>query len=227
MYLNGGKDVLSSESIETMFYGDTVYVDDHVPYWYGYGWSSVKDPLSEPVLGHSGLIETGTSCVFILPESGIALALTANVNDYFVTNEMMDSLGWGVVLMLLGESPNEVTNTAYVLSHVQIDLIMLAIFAPAVLSICLIPAYAKRIKQRKKAIAALSLVFLHLALPILILLLVPIFFSTPLWVAKAFVPDVFITVVVSSVLLFVGGLIKSVIFVGTTRYFRKEQKQNG
>lgn len=92
MYLNSGNGIISAQSIDTMFYGDTVYVDDNVPYWYGYGWATVKEPLSEPVLRHSGLIETGTSCVFILPESDIAIAIATNVNDYFVTNEMMDRL---------------------------------------------------------------------------------------------------------------------------------------
>lgn len=211
MYLNGGQGIISKQSIDTMFYGDTVYVNDDVPYWYGYGWTTVKEPLSEPVLRHSGLIETGTSCIFILPESDIAIAVTANVNDYFVTNEMMDSLGWGVVLMLLGSSPNEITGYEYALSHIRIDLIMLVVLTVAVLSICLIPNYVKIINCRKRLLTALLLITFHLILPIFILLLVPIFFATPLWVAKAFVPDVFIMVIVSSILLFVSGLIKIII----------------
>lgn len=139
MYLNGGNGIISKESINTMFYGDTVYVEGDVPFWYGYGWATVKEPLSEPVLRHSGLIETGTSCVFILPESDIAIALEANVNDYFVTNEMMNRLGWGVVLMLLGDSANEITDNAYVLNHLWIDLIMLTILFIAILSWCFLP----------------------------------------------------------------------------------------
>ena len=210
MYLNGGNGIISEQSINTMFYGDTVRVEDDVPYWYGYGWTTVREPLSEPVLRHSGLIETGTACVFILPESGIGIAITANVNDYFVTNEMMDSLGWGVVLMLLGESPNEITGSEYVFSHIRIDLIMSAVFAAAVLSLCLIPKYSERIKRRKRSASLLYLVLFNLLLPIFILLIVPIFFATPLWVARAFVPDVFITVVISSSLLFVSGIIKSI-----------------
>ena len=208
MYLNGGNGIISEQSIETMFYGDTVYIDDDVPYWYGYGWNTIKEPLSEPVLRHSGLIETGTACIFILPESGIAIAITANVNDYFVTNEMMDSLGWGVVLMLLGDQPNEIKSSDYVLSHLRIDSIMLAVSAVGIVSLCLISKYADRIKRAKKSAAVISLIAFNLLLPIFILLLVPIFFATPLWVAKAFVPDVYITVVVSASLLFISGLIR-------------------
>lgn len=211
MYLNNGNGVISKKSIDTMFYGDTVYINDDIPYWYGYGWATVKEPLSEPVLRHSGLIETGTSCIFILPESDIAIAITANVNDYFVTNNMLDNLGWSIVLMLLGNPPNEITNNAYIWNHVWIDFIMLTILTVAILSLCLLYKYSKKIKYRKKTKALLLLILFHLFLPIFILLLVPIFFATPLWIAKAFVPDVFITVIASSMLLFVSGLIKTVI----------------
>ncbi|MCH5316570.1 MAG: beta-lactamase family protein [Eubacterium sp.] len=211
MYLNGGNGIISEKSINTMFYGDTVYIDGDVPYWYGYGWNTIKEPLSEPVLRHSGLVETGTACIFILPESDIAIAITVNVNDYFVTNEMMDSLGWGVVLMLLGDAPNEIKSSDYILSHIRIDLIMSVVFAAAIVSLCLIPKYANRIKSAKKSLIALLLISFNLLLPILILLLVPIIFATPLWVARAFVPDVYITVVVSSSLLFVSGFIRTII----------------
>lgn len=218
MYLNGGNGIISKESINTMFYGDTVYVEGDVPFWYGYGWATVKEPLSEPVLRHSGLIETGTSCVFILPESDIAIALEANVNDYFVTNEMMNRLGWGVVLMLLGDSANEITDNAYVLNHLWIDLIMLTILFIAILSWCFLPRYVHSIKHRKIISRVMLLVLFHFLLPIFILLLVPIFFATPLWIAKAFVPDVFITIMISSALLFIGGLVKSVILYKHIKY---------
>lgn len=218
MYLNGGNGILSKESINTMFYGDTVYVEGDVPFWYGYGWATVKEPLSEPILRHSGLIETGTSCVFIMPERDIAIAIEANANDYFVTNEMMDSLGWGVVLMLLGDSANEITNNAYVLKHMWIDLIMLIILFSAILPWCFLPPYIHRTERRKISLSGMLLVLFHILLPIFILLLVPVFFATPLWVAKAFVPDVFITVIISSALLFLGGLVKSIILYKHIKY---------
>ncbi len=211
MYLNGGNGILSEESIHTMFYGDTVYVEGDIPFWYGYGWAKVKEPLSEPVLRHSGLIETGTSCVFILPEREIAVAITANVNDYFVTNEMMDSLGWGVVLMLLGDSPNEIAGGAYICGHLWIDLILLIVLLAAILPWCFLPRYVHSIKSGKIVPRAVRLVLLHFLLPVFLLLVIPIFFATPLWVAKAFVPDIFITVMISSALLFIGGLVKGVI----------------
>ena len=170
---------------------------------------------------HSGLVETGTSCVFILPESGLGVAITTNVNDYFVTNEMMDSLGWGVILMLLGESPNEIADNAYLLNHLRIDLIMIAVFAVAVLPLCFLIRYRKSLKKNKKVRKVITLVIYHLILPIFILLVVPVFFQTPLWVAEAFVPDVFITVVLSSTMLFVTGVIKSIMLIHNIRVKQK------
>lgn len=211
MYLNGGNGIISKESVETMFYGDTVYVEGDIPFHYGYGWAEVKEPLPEPVLRHSGLVETGTSCAFILPERDTAIAIETNVNDYFVTNEMMDSLGWGVVLMLLGGPANEISGGAYVLKHLGIDAIMLAALLMAILPWCFLPRYARRLRRGKILSKIAPLILLHFLLPVFLVLLIPLFFSTPLWVAKAFVPDVFITVALSSALLFIGGLVKSVI----------------
>ncbi len=221
MYLNGGNGILSEESIHTMFYGDTVYVEGDIPFWYGYGWATVKEPLPEPVLRHSGLIETGTSCVFLLPERGIGIALEANVNDYFVANEMMDRIGWGIVLMLLGEAPNEIAGSAYALRHLGIDCIMLAVLLAAILPWCLLPRYAQKAKTGK--VGAVQLVLLHGLLPGFLLLLVPVFFATPLWVAKAFVPDVYLTVTVSSALLFAAGLVKGVILWKHSKHARNRK----
>lgn len=217
MYLNDGNGIISKESINTMFYGDNVYVEGDIPFWYGYGWAAVKDPLPEPVLRHSGLVETGTSCVFIMPQSDMAIAIEANVNDYFVANEMMNSIGWGIVLMLLGSPPNEIRDNAYMLRHLYIDLIMLAVLFCAILPWCFLPRYIHNGRRGKISLKVMGLVLFHILLPVFILLLVPVFFATPLWVAKAFVPDVFITVIISSALLFIAGFVKSIILLRFTR----------
>ena len=228
MYLRGGEGIISRQSIDTMFYGDTVFVDGDVPYRYGYGWAAVSEPLPEPVLRHSGLVETGTSCVFIIPGKQLAVAVTANVNDYFVANEMMDSLGWGIILMLLGEEPEMISPDAYILEHIRIDLIMLAVFAAAIIPFFFIPAYKKRVGRKHCISAVISALIQNIALPALILLIVPVFFQTPLWVAKAFVPDVYITVLASSSLLFIGGAVKAVIIIENIRHSRRPaERSNG
>lgn len=211
MYLNEGNGILSKSSIDTMFYGDTVYVNGNIPYWYGYGWTRIEKPLSEPVLRHNGLIETGNACLFILPESNMAMAITANTNDYFVANGMIDSMGWGVVLMLLGNEPNEISGSAYVLNHLGIDLIMLIVLAMAIMPFCLLPQYVKNIRSSRILSKTLSLMGFHILLPAFLLLLAPVFLKIPLWVVWAFAPDIFLTLVVSATLLFAGGLAKGIL----------------
>ena len=123
--------------------------------------------------------------------------------------------------MLLGESPNEIADNAYLLNHLRIDLIMIAVFAVAVLPLCFLIRYRKSLKKNKKVRKVITLVIYHLILPIFILLVVPVFFQTPLWVAEAFVPDVFITVVLSSTMLFVTGVIKSIMLIHNIRVKQK------
>lgn len=225
MYLNDGQEILSKQSVDTMFYKDTVMaMDDDIPFWYGYGWATIKEPLPEPVLRHSGLVETGTACIFILPERDIGIAVTTNVNDYFVTNEMMDRLGWGIVLMLLGEQPNAIADNEYLLAHLRIDLIELVVWGIALLSLCLLPRYKKALQKKAAWYRVMMTVCLHLLLPLLILLFVPIVYHTPLWVAEAFVPDIFVTAVLSSSLLFAGGIVKAIWLIRNALHQRTKEQ---
>ena len=212
MYLNGGQGIVSSESIQKMFY-ENVEVNAPIPYRYGMGWTLIGEPLKEPALRHSGLVETGMSVIYILPESGIGIALAVNTNDYFVGKDLMDRIDWSIALMLMGEKPNQIGGSEYGLRHFLYDLIYFAALCVSVLPLCLIQIYQKRLKKGKLAFKITVLVLLHLLLPVFLLLLPQIVFATPLWVVCAFVPDMFTAIVVSSILLFAGGIIKSILFI--------------
>ena len=216
MYLNGGQGIISSESIEKMFY-ENVSVQASIPYRYGMGWTYIEEPLKEPALRHSGLVETGMSTIYILPESGIGIAIAVNTNDYFVGKDLMDRIDWSVALILMGDEPNQIAQNEYVTRHLLYDFIYLAAFAVSVLPLCLLPVYRKRSQKGKLAFKIVVLILLHLLLPIFLLLLPQIVFATPLWVVRAFVPDVFTTIVVSAVLLFAGGITKSLLFITKRR----------
>lgn len=198
MYLRGGEGIISSDSIHSMFY-NSVYVEDDIPYSYGMGWNVIEDTLSEPVIYHTGLVETGMTCIYLLPDSDIGVALTVNANDYLVGTDFADRVGWAVIEILTGDEHGEIGEHEYLLRHLMFDAIYLAVFATAVISLTTV---------RSKKNGAVSLVLLHLVLPLLLLILTPVFFSTPLWVVKAFVPDMFTVIVVSSALLVTGGIIK-------------------
>jgi CubicO group peptidase (beta-lactamase class C family) len=102
MYLRGGEGIISSDGIHSMFY-DSVYVEDDIPYSYGMGWNVIKDTLSEPVIYHTGLVETGMACTYILPESGIGVSFTVNANDFLIGTDLADRVGWAVIEILTGD----------------------------------------------------------------------------------------------------------------------------
>ncbi len=212
MYLNGGKGIISADSINKMFY-QGVEVEANIPCRYAMGWTLINEPLKQPALRHSGLVETGMSVVYILPESEIGIAIAVNTNDYFVCKDMMDRIDWGVVLMIMGDEPNQIGANEYVLKHLLYDFIYLLVFAIAVLPIFLIAHYKKMLASGKLWVKVLLLTLLHLILPVTLLLLPQIFFSTPLWVVKAFVPDMFTVIIVSACLLFACGIVKIFLLV--------------
>lgn len=212
MYLNGGNGIISQTSIDKMFY-ENVAVAADIPYKYGMGWNLIEEPLKEPALRHSGLVETGKSVIYILPQSGIGIAITVNANDFFVGEDMMDRIDWSVALMLMKDEPNEIGANEYLTRHLLYDLAYFAVLAISVLPLCLLPLFIKRMGKGKLWLKALLLVFLHAVLPVFILLFPLVFVATPLWVVMNFVPDLFLTLILSSCLLFLGGIVKSILLI--------------
>lgn len=212
MYLNGGQNIVSSESINKMFYSN-VDVEASIPYKYGMGWTLINEPLSQPVLRHSGLVETGMSVICLIPESEIGFAIAINTNDYFVGKDMMDRIDWGVVLMLLGEEPNQIGENEYIVKHFLYDSIYFIVIIFSILPLVLISIYKKRLLKGKLWIKIALLILLHLFIPIFLLLLPRLFFATPLWVVKAFVPGLYISIILVSCLFFIGGIVKSIILI--------------
>ncbi len=210
MYLNGGKNIISAESIDKMF-SENVAVEANIPYKYGMGWTIINEPLKQTAYRHAGLVETGMSTIYILPESEIGIAIAANTNDYFVGKDMMDRIDWSIALMLMGDEPNQIGANEYVTKHLLYDLAYLIVFVISVLPLCLIMIYKKRISKGNLWIKITLLILLHLLFPIFLLLLPQMFFATPLWVVQAFVPDLFTCIIMSSCLLFIGGVVKIIL----------------
>jgi len=216
MYLCGGKGLISEDSINKMFY-ENVPVEASIPYKYGMGWTLINEPLKQPALRHSGLVETGMSTIYIFPEMKIGVAIAINTNDYFVGKDLMDRIDWNVALMLMGDEPNEISKNEYVLRHLLYDFIYLIVLAVAILPLCLIKFYQKHLSKGKWPLSISMLVLLHLVFPIFLLLLPQMLFATPLWVVKAFVPDLFTCLIISAAILFIGGIVKSVFLIKSTK----------
>ena len=210
--LNGEKVIVSQNGVNEMF-TNGVDVGGEIPYRYCMGWNRIEKPLDEPVLRHSGLVETGMSCIYVLPERNLGVAVLINTNDYLVTQSMMDAIDWSVTLMLLGMKPNEIGGWQYPLYHVLYDLLYIIIIAIAVLPLALIKLHIKRLSRGKLWQKMVTLIAVHAVLPTLILLFPVIFVATPLWVVCAFVPDLFAVLIILSVLLYAGGAVKSALWI--------------
>lgn len=206
MYLNGGQGIISADSINKMFF-ENVAVKSDIPYNYGMGWTIMKEPLPQTVYRHAGLVETGMATIYILPEMDIAFAIAVNTNDYFVGKDFMDRIDWSVTLLLMGENVNEITSNEYSLRHFLYDLAYFIVIIISVLPICLIGLTKKRFFAKLHWGKFVGFLFVHVILPVFLLLLPRIFFATPLWVVLAFVPDMFTTIIISSCLLFIGGIL--------------------
>lgn len=220
MYLNGGKcaggDVLSQSGVNAMF-SNSVRVDADIPYEYCLGWTKIGEPMGETVMRHSGLVETGMSSIYILPESGLGVAVLVNSNDYFVGKDFMDRLDWSIPMILTGMQPNEIGANEYATAHALYDLAYIAAFIISVLPLCFIELWLKRSGRAKPLLLIIIEVLIHALLPSFILALPTLFFKTPLWVVMGFVPDMFITLIVSSVLLYAAGVLKIVLFALTKK----------
>ncbi len=163
MYLNNGLDIVTEDSINKMFY-DYIPQDDIDRDYYGMGWVYTKY-YSKPVLTHSGLVENYTSKMFIIPESKIGVVVLVNMNDYLVTNNLMED----IVKPLLGEEKPEISNSLYIMNHLLIDTIYMVITITALYPIITIKSWKSKNKTKKLYVMDITR---HLLLSIALILII-------------------------------------------------------
>ena len=145
--------------------------------------------------------------MFILPEEGLAACFMVNANDYMVLNNLMDNAVWNSFAIIQGEEIDKVNHSEYKKQHLLYDAIYFLMFA---VSVCIFISGFKVKKARNKIIAIVKFITAYILWPLLLLTFSLIFISTPLWVIKLYVPDLFLVIIISSVLAFCGGIIKLV-----------------
>ena len=68
------------------------------------------------------------SCIYVLPERNLGVAVLINSQDYLVAQGMMDSIDWSVTLMLLGMQP--VFGVLRLFCHVETEIIFVTLNKP-------------------------------------------------------------------------------------------------
>lgn len=199
MYLNGGMDIISQGSINTMFY-DGVPLENGRDF-YGMGWGYAAQYYGRPLLNHSGLVENYTSNMFLIPEEEIGIVVLVNMNDYLVDNNLLGN----IMLPLLGEEKVPLPDHAYILFHVLLDLIYLVIIIVAVTPLVLIRRW--KIKPKTKGRLVFEIVR-HAVFPAFLLAL-PYILGSPLWLVWYFVKDLFFVLLFACAILFGTGIYKA------------------
>jgi hypothetical protein len=197
MYLRDGDAIISKESVQQMFY-DTVPVDDE-GLQYGLGWGYTEKRFGQPLLVHAGLVENYTSKMFILPEKGIGVVVLVNMNDYLVTNNVLDT----IVDPLLGEPRKDLPNH-YLLHHLAIDALYLLLTILSIYSFITIGKWKRKEKGMKTYILD---ILRHFLLPVGLLCL-PLLVGSPPRIIWLFVKDLFVVLYFNACALFLIGVYK-------------------
>ncbi|MBJ8325563.1 serine hydrolase domain-containing protein [Streptococcus pacificus] len=198
MYLQGGNDIISQSSIESMFY-DGVSVNQG-DYFYAMGWQYSEKMFQEKMIWHAGLVENYTSSMFILPEEDKAVVVLVNTNDYLVTNNLIQN----IINPLLGETRDDFKENTYLVFHGLIDLFCLLLSMISFYSLITISKW--KTKQKTWFLSFIDTVR-HIVIP-LVLFGIPIFLETPSWVIWSFARDLWLVLYVNAIILAITGLYK-------------------
>ena len=213
MYLNNGRtedgsSIISKEAIQVMWYNN-VPIDKENSAYYGMGWNYMNYKGTD-IIFHGGQVENYITYMFILPQKNLAVSFMINGNDEFGMNALMDKVFWNLLSLLFNQEAKPVQTFAYALRHILLDILYFAMLSLSVLTF--IAALTKK-KVRGEIAKTICLNILSYILwPTLLLTFTRVFFSTPLWVVKSYVPDLFFVIVLSVVITLTGGIIKVIRF---------------
>lgn len=202
-YLKNGSGLLSTDSVNTMFYDSVVAAPN---YRYGMGWG-LDNRGDEPILWHGGNVENYTTAMFLLPERGIAAIVLTNACDYFVANGMAVQLPYNIVYKLLGQETQNIQESTYLTSHLVIDGVLLLMLLLSLLPLVFLRHWFKKYRDGVRKPGILWAIVLHAAVPTLLLILFPVL-GLPLAVVSGFAPDIFLVTLGCSAVLYVTGIAK-------------------
>ncbi len=199
MYLRGGENIISRDSIKRMFF-------ENVPgeaegECYGMGWFYTAENGKTKIC-HTGLVENYVAYMYIYPDDDKAGIVLVSMNDYLVGNMYLNN----VIAPLTGEGLPD-RSVMYLVLHGVIDLACIMLLAVAIYPAVTI----KKWKAKKKSVV--FEIFRHLVFPAG--LLTGMNCLAPLFVIWLFAKDIWFVTVICAGLLLLGGLYKLGIVIRT------------
>ena len=210
MYLNGGKtgslenpenQILSAQSISSMWYKNVNENDKQFNVYYGMGWN-LMNWKGQTVLFHGGQVENGITFQYILPDKKLAVVFMINASDYLVMNNLMNGVIFDSISILNGKEPEKINRNTWFLLHLTLNVIYLLLTGLSIFFLIV------AIKNHKNSIAArIKGILMYVVWPMLLLSFTQLFVSTPLWVVRLFVPDLYMVLLIAAVISLAGGVI--------------------
>lgn len=211
MYLKEGASIFSSEAVNTVLHNgvdastDAGVVSDmyggDADYCMGWIDKKVKD---ETIIYHTGKVENYTSVMVLLPQRDLAVVMLFNTMDFLVGQNQIEEIEENVISIVRGEEIKEINQKTYLVRRVIINAVCLVLVLLSCLPILI---FVKR-RQKKKGNLFVA-VILHVICPVLLICAFPAA-GMPLFVVRGFVPDIFIVLVLSAIILVAGGVLKLV-----------------
>ncbi len=206
MYLNGGKTVdlknsiLSPQSINDMWYKNEDEGDSEFNSYYGMGWNFMNWH-GQKMLFHGGQVENGITFQYILPDEKIAVVFMINASDYLVMNNLMNGVIFDSVTILNGGEPEKINHKSWLSLHVALNTIYLLIIAASLFVL---------IRVIKFKPGVLFVILGCVVWPVILLCATQLIASTPHWVVRLFVPDLYMVILTAALIALAGGVLRLV-----------------
>lgn len=237
------KKLISTESLQKMMYVGVDMGNDPAAgdmfagkANYGMGWIH-KEINHEILVYHSGKVENYVSTMVLLPKQNMGVVMLFNMQDFLVAQPMIEAIQEGVVSIILGNEPRFIDKEEYIKGHILINTIELLIVISAIIPLLGLKKWQKKyipksvircaLKQEQNSLTKCKpkreckdkkvrtiIVFMigHVIWPSLLLLVFPSL-GIPLSLVKGFLPDVFIILIGSAILLYLVGIYKFYKFI--------------
>lgn len=199
MYLNDGfgaadgPQILSSESIQKMWYKNVSEESKQFDAYYGMGWNYMNWQ-GQPMIFHGGQVENGITFQYILPDKKLAVCFMINASDYLVMNNLMNNVIFESVGILNGQEAGKVNHKTWLLLHLALNAIYFFMLGLSIFFM---------IKVRKLVLRIICFIIW----PIFLLTFTRILLNTPMWVVGLFVPDLYYVIIASAVIALIGGFV--------------------
>jgi CubicO group peptidase (beta-lactamase class C family) len=179
--------------------------------YYNSGWG-FSDTTGQPVFAHSGSVQMFSSHMALLPNQNTGFVILMNSGDYlggWLIGGLYSEIVNGTTAILLGDTPPVPSDSKYVLLHLVIDVIWLALIAlSAVPLLTLRPWLRNRRAQPKPGFPVSGILFLPCAA---IPWIIQAFFGDPIRILASYAPESLIVSILCSTLIIVGSIPRLVI----------------